>query len=83
MDAEYQACRATARKGLSFIKLMREFALLSRDLEVGGDLHMSCDKQAALCLCKDRRESKRVKHIDSIYHFAGAHLAHGELALLY
>jgi hypothetical protein len=79
MDAEYQACGAAAREGISFRKLMQEFALLSRDLDLKGTLHVFCDNKAALCLCKDRKESKHVKHIDVIHHFARDHVASGEL----
>jgi len=42
-----------------------------------------CDNQAALTLCKDRKESQRVKHIDIIHHFARDHVASGELQLVY
>jgi hypothetical protein len=83
MDAEFLACGAAAREGISYRKLMREFALLSRDLDLKGPLHVFCDNKAALCLCKDRKESKRVKHIDVIHHFARDRVASGELAFLY
>jgi hypothetical protein len=36
MDAEYQECGAAAREGISFRKRMRDFALLSRDLDLKG-----------------------------------------------
>jgi hypothetical protein len=42
-----------------------------------------CDNQAALPLCKDQKETKRVKHIDMIHHFAPDHVANGELMLMY
>jgi hypothetical protein len=79
MDAECRACEVAA----SFRKLMPEFAWLSRCLEVGGALHKHClvtVRQAALCLCNDRRESKRIKPIHFSIHFGGDHIASGELA---
>ena len=42
-----------------------------------------CDNKAALMLCKRRKESQRVKHIDIIHHFAWDHVASGELQVLY
>jgi hypothetical protein len=83
MDAEYQACGAAAREALSFRKLLREFVLLSSALRLEGALHVFCDNQAALSLCKDRKETKRVKHIDIMHHFARDHVASGELMFLY
>jgi hypothetical protein len=65
MDAEYQACGAAAREALSFRKLLREFVLLSGALRLEGELHVyrSNNSQAALSLCWDRTETKRVKHM--------------------
>jgi hypothetical protein len=42
-----------------------------------------CDNQAALSLCKDRKETKRVKHNDIMHHFARDHVASGEPIFLY
>ena len=83
MDAEYQACGAAAREGLSFRKLMREFVGLCREFRVENALRVRCDNKAALALCKDRKETKRVKHIDIIHHFARDHVASGDLEFVY
>jgi hypothetical protein len=41
------------------------------------------DNKAALSLCKDRKETQLVKHIDVIHHFARDHVASGELSFVY
>jgi hypothetical protein len=83
MDAEYQACGAVAREGLSVLKALDELALLSSDFPIAGPLNIYCDNKAAISLCKDRKEGQRVKHIDIIHHFARDHVASGELQFLY
>jgi hypothetical protein len=83
MEAEYQACGAVAREGLSLLKALDELALLSDDFPIPGPLAVFCDNQAALSLCKDRKEGQRVKHIDIIHHFARDHVASGELQFVY
>jgi hypothetical protein len=83
MDAEYQTCGAAAREALSFRKLLREFVLLSNALRLEGALHVYCDNKAALSLCKDRKETKRVKHFDMMHHLARDHVASGELMFLF
>jgi hypothetical protein len=83
MDAEYQACGAVAREGLSLLKALDELSLLSSDFPLKGPLTILCDNKAALSLCKDRKEGQRVKHIDIIHHFARDHVATGELQYLY
>ena len=83
MDAEYQACGAAARESLSMRKLLAEFALLCEALQLEGPLQVSCDNQAALSLCQDRKESQRVKHIDIIHHFARDRVASGEIKFVY
>jgi hypothetical protein len=54
MEAEYQACGAAAREGLSLGKAFGELALLSPDFPMGGPVVVGCDNKAALALCKDR-----------------------------
>jgi hypothetical protein len=66
---------------MSLCKAIGEMALLSSDSLLGGPVVLRCDKKAALSLCKDRREGKRVEHTDVIHHFA--HVASGELPFLY
>jgi hypothetical protein len=83
MDAEYQACGAAAREGLSLGKALEEIALLSSDFPMGGPVVIRCDNKATLSLCKDRKEGQRVKHIDVIHHFARDHVASGELSFVY
>lgn len=83
MDAEYQACGAVAREGLSLLKALDELALLSSDFPIQGPLPIKCDNKAALSLCNDRKEGQRVKHIDIIHHFARDHVASGELQFIY
>lgn len=83
MDAEYQACGAAAREGLSLRKAFGELALLSNGLELVGPLQIGCDNKAAISLCKDRKEGERVKHIDIIHHFARDHVRSGELLFVY
>jgi hypothetical protein len=83
MDAEYQACGAAAREGMSLRKALGEMALLSSDFLLGGRVIIRCDNKAALSLCKDRKEGQRVKHIDVIHHFARDHVASGELSFVY
>jgi hypothetical protein len=79
MDAEYQACGAVAREGLSLIKQLDELAFLSSDFPIEGPLVVSCDNKAALTLCNERKEGQRAKHIDIIHHFTRDHVASGEL----
>ena len=83
MDAEYQACGAVAREGLSVLKALDELALLCADFPIVGPLSIYCDNKAAISLCKDRKEGQRVKHIDIIHHFARDHVASGELQFVY
>jgi hypothetical protein len=83
MDAEYQARGAAARGGLSLGKALGEIALLSSAFPLGGPVVIRCDNQAALSLCKDRKEGQRVKHVDVIHHFARDHVASGELCFVY
>lgn len=83
MEAEYQACGAVAREGLSLLKALDDVALLSADLPIGEPLRVFCDNQAALCLLRDRKEGQRVKHIDIIHHFARDRVASGELVFVY
>jgi hypothetical protein len=82
MDAEYQACGAAAREGLSLIKALGELTSLSADFPLQGPVVIGCDNKAALSLCKDRKEGQRVKHIDIIHHFARDHVASGELSFV-
>jgi hypothetical protein len=83
MEAEYQACGAVAREGLSFRKLLREFDVFFEALKLNRPLMIHCDKKAALSLCSDRKETKRAKHIDVQHHFARDHVASGELFFVY
>jgi hypothetical protein len=83
MDAEYQACGAAAREGLSLGKAKGELAFLSSDFPLSGPVLIRCDNRAALSLCKERKEGQRVKHIDVIHHFARDHVASGELPFVY
>ena len=83
MEAEYQACGAVAREGISLLKAFEEIGLLSEDLPFQGPLTIFCDNEAALTLCKDRKEGQRVKHIDIIHHFARDRVASGELQFVY
>jgi hypothetical protein len=83
MDAEYQACGAAAREGLSLIKALGEMGLLSSDVPLKGPVVIACDNKAAISLCKDRKEGQRVKHIDIIHHFARDHVASRELQFVY
>jgi hypothetical protein len=83
MEAEYQACGAVAREGLSLRKALDELALFSSDFPVKGPLEIEGDNQAALLLCKDRKEGQRVKHIDIIHHFARDRVARGEIKFVY
>jgi hypothetical protein len=43
MDAEYQACEAAARQGLSLIKALGEMGLLSSDFPLKGPVVIECD----------------------------------------
>jgi hypothetical protein len=70
MEAEYQACGAMALEGLSVWKALSELSMLCSDLPLTGPSTVRCDNQAALSLCKDRKEGQRMKHIDAIHHFA-------------
>jgi hypothetical protein len=63
MDAEYQACEAAAREGMSLRKALGETALLSLDFLVGEPVISRFDNKTALSLCKDRKEGQRVKHM--------------------
>jgi hypothetical protein len=63
--------------------LLRELVLLSSALLLEGALHVFCENQAAVSLCKDQKETKRVKHIDIMHHFARDHVASGEFMFLY
>jgi hypothetical protein len=83
MDAEYQACGAAAREGMSLRKALGEMALLSPDFLLGGPVIIRCDNKEALSLCKNRKEGQRVQHIDVIHHFARDHVASGEISFVY
>ena len=83
MDAEFQACGAVAREALSLHKALSEFESVCSDFAWDSPLTVFCDNQVALTLCQDRKESQRVKHINIIHHFAGDHVASGELQFLY
>jgi hypothetical protein len=79
IEAEYQACGAVAREGLSFRKLLRECDVFCEALKLSGPLMIHCDNKAVLSLCSDRKETKRATHIDVVHHFARDHVASGEL----
>jgi hypothetical protein len=83
MDVEYQACGSVAREGLSLIKALGEMGLLSSDFPLKGLVKIECGNKAAISLCKDRKEGKRVKHVDVIHHFARDNVASGELCFVY
>jgi hypothetical protein len=85
MEAEYQACGAAAREALALLKALGELASLSGafPLQLVGPVLISCDIKAALSLCQDQKEGKRVKHIDIIHHFAKHHVANGKLKFVY
>jgi hypothetical protein len=83
MEAEYQACGAVAREGLSLLKAFDELAFLSDAFPIQGPLIVRCDNQAALSLCNDKKEGQRSKHIDIIHHFARDRVATGELKFVY
>ena len=83
MDAEYQACGAVAREALSLGKGLTEFEAVVPGFVASRPLIVRCDNQAALTLCKDRKESQRMKHIDIVHHFARDHVASGELCFEY
>jgi hypothetical protein len=83
MDAEYQACGAAAREGLSLIKALGEMGLLSSDFSLKEPVVITCDNKAAISLCKARKEGQRVKPIDIINPFARDHVANGELQFVY
>jgi hypothetical protein len=83
MDAEYQACGAAAREGLSRIKALGEMGLLSTEFPLKGPVVIACKNKAAISLFKDRKEGQRVKHIDVIHHFARDHVGSGELSFVY
>ncbi|MEY2931251.1 MAG: hypothetical protein RL033_2000 [Pseudomonadota bacterium] len=55
MDAEYQACGAVAREGLSLIKALEELSWLSDDFPLPGPLAVFCYNKAALSLCNGRK----------------------------
>jgi hypothetical protein len=57
MEAEYQACGAVAREGLSLRKALDELTLFSSDFSVNGPWKIEGDTQAALLLCKGHRGS--------------------------
>jgi hypothetical protein len=78
MDAEYQACGAAAREGMSLRQALGEMALLSPDFLLGGPVILRCDNKAALSLCK---KGQRVQHINVIHHFARDHVAAGSYPL--
>jgi hypothetical protein len=50
MDAEYQACGAAPREGMSLTEALGEMALLSLDFLLGGPVKIRCDNKAALSL---------------------------------
>jgi hypothetical protein len=79
MDAEYQACGAAAREGLSLIKALGEMGLLSSDFSLKGPVVITCDNKAAISLCKDGKEGQRVKPINIIHYFGRDHVASGKL----
>ena len=64
-------------------KALSEFESFFSDVAWDSPLTVFCDTQAALTLCKDRKESQKVNHIDITNHFARDHVASGELQFLY
>ena len=72
-----------AREALSLIKQLDELQHLSNDFPIKGPLTVLCDNKAALTLCNERKEGQRVKHIDTIHHFARDHVVSGELKFDY
>lgn len=83
MDAEYQACGAAAREALSLRKGLKELSVLTPELHSEGPLQIMCDNQAAIALCKERKEGQRVKHIDVVHHFARDRVELGEIEFVY
>jgi hypothetical protein len=79
MKAEYQTCKEIAREGLSVRKASGKLSMLCSDSLLTGPLTVRCDNQAALSLCKDRKEGQRMKHIAIINHFARDRVVSGEL----
>jgi hypothetical protein len=68
MDAEYQACGASAREGVSLIKALEELSEHCVDLALPKHVVIACDKKAALQVCQNRKEGQHVKHTDIIHH---------------
>jgi hypothetical protein len=83
MEAEYQACGAVAREGLSLLKMSRDLAQLSLDFPLSGPVVIGCDNKAAVSLCRDRKEGQLPKHIDVVHHFAQDRVMTGELEVTY
>jgi hypothetical protein len=83
MEAEYQACGAVAREGLSLLKMSLDLAQLSLDFPLSGPVVISCDNKAALSLCRDRKEGQLSKYIDVVHHFARDRVMTGELEFAY
>jgi hypothetical protein len=45
------------------------------------DFGQDCQREAAISLCKDRKDGQRVKHIEIVHHFASDHEPSGECLL--
>jgi hypothetical protein len=75
MEAEYQACGAVARECLSLLKGLNKLACVCDDFPIDGPLIFCCDNQAALNLCKDRK--------DVTHHFARELIGLGTIQFVY
>lgn len=83
MEAEYVACAAVTKECSSIKKGLPELGLLCSDFRDFGPFVIGCDNQAALSLCKDRKDGQRVKHIDITHHYARDSVARGDVRFRY
>jgi hypothetical protein len=56
---------------------------LCSDFPVRGPVTILCDDRAAVSLCEDCKQGRRVKHIDVIHHFAQVRVDSCEIPFFY
>lgn len=75
-EAEYVAAAAVVREAMWLRQLEWD---LKRGEEAAAQVQLFTDNQAALALLHGAMGSRRVKHIDIVYHFSREHVESGEV----
>jgi hypothetical protein len=76
-EAEYMAAAAAVKEGLWLRKLLSDFGLIFRSVNIFAD------NQSAIKILRNPISSLRSKHIDVIHHFARERVMRNEVAFCY